>query len=277
MLQNNENTNNDVKLAQKYLLVLLKYLHNLCTSHNIKYSLESGTLLGAVREKGFIPWDDDADISLVRSEYDRLINILKTEKLPDDIGIYFPEDESEFFDFSARLYYKGEKVRGGGDIDSHYNAVYTYANCDLFVMDNIPSDTFGQKLYILLQRIVYGLAMSKRHKITIKKFKTLEKIAISILSTIGKLFSLKTICKIHHFFSTLYKNKNTGLLYCSSWSPEYAHLIYKNSSYEKVHLTEFEDTKFYIIDDYDEPLTLCYGNWREPVKTPGHDTTISNM
>ena len=61
-------------------LDILNYLHELCEEHEIKYFIDFGTLLGAVRHKGFIPWDDDTDISLARDEFEKLYEILKNEK-----------------------------------------------------------------------------------------------------------------------------------------------------------------------------------------------------
>ena len=272
-----QNEDNYVALCQECLLKLLKYFHNLCSKHNIKYTLEAGTLLGAVREKGFIPWDDDADVSLVRKEYDKLLSVLKSEELPHYIGVYSPEDKKEFFDFTVRIYYKGKKIRTDDVTSSHYDALYSFATLDIFVMDNIPKAKLSRSFYILLQKFAYGLAMSKRHKITIKKYSLFEKLAISIFSTIGNLLTLKTICNLHERFSKMYKDKNTGLLYCTTWSPIFSTCTYDSKYYDFVHLTSFCDTKLYVIDHFDEVLTIGYGDWKTPVKTHDHNNTVENI
>lgn len=59
---------------------MLRYIDDICKSHNISYWLSSGTLLGAVRHGGFIPWDDDLDIEMLRPDYERLIEILKKQQ-----------------------------------------------------------------------------------------------------------------------------------------------------------------------------------------------------
>lgn len=69
------------------LLILLEEIHNICMQNDIKYSIHGGTLLGAIREKGFIPWDDDADIAMMRREYDKLCVLLKESKIPSNITV----------------------------------------------------------------------------------------------------------------------------------------------------------------------------------------------
>lgn len=277
MEQNTKNVDKNIALCHECLLSLLKYFHTLCISNNIKYTLEAGTMLGAAREKGFIPWDDDADVSLVRNEYNKLIDILKNETLPDEIGLYFPEEKNDFFDFTARLYYKAKKIRSDEETTNHYDALYSYATLDIFVMDNIPKNAIKKNVYILLQKFTYGLAMSKRHKITAKKYAIHERIAVFFLSFIGKFISLKSICNLHNKFSILYQNQDTGLLYCTTWSPIFSTYTYDSNYYKTYHLTPFEDTEFYIIDAYDEVLTIGYGDWRKPVKTHDHNNVIQNI
>ena len=63
-------------------LEVLQYVHNFCQEHNIKYSLAYGTLLGAVRHGGYIPWDDDIDIAMLRDEYERFAKEFNSEKGP---------------------------------------------------------------------------------------------------------------------------------------------------------------------------------------------------
>ena len=83
--------------VHKYTLEILDFVDKICEENNINYTLDCGTLIGAIRHKGFIPWDDDADISLTRNDYDKLLRVLKNMNLPENIGLYLPENENYFF------------------------------------------------------------------------------------------------------------------------------------------------------------------------------------
>lgn len=268
---------NKIKICQSYLLKLLKYFHSLCEKHNIKYTLEAGTLIGAVRDKGFIPWDDDADVSLVRDEYDKLITALKTENLPPEIGIYYPEEKKEFLDFNLRFYLKDIDIRDDEYSVNQYDGVFMHPTLDVFIFDYIPSMPIAKRLFVLRLQIIFGLAMSKRHDIKYNKYSTIEKIAIYFLSKIGKLFSIKTLCQLYEKAAKRYLKNKTDYLYCTGWDPKFPGWIYHRNIYEKVHLTEYEDTKLYIIDEYDKALEIGYGDWKTPAKTHDHSNHIKNL
>ena len=67
----------DIKEVHNKLLEILIEFDRICRLHQIKYSLEGGTLLGAIKYKGFVPWDDDIDVIMERKEYERFLSILR--------------------------------------------------------------------------------------------------------------------------------------------------------------------------------------------------------
>ncbi|MDR1645963.1 MAG: LicD family protein [Tannerellaceae bacterium] len=84
-----------LRQAQLVLLRMLKIVDDICRRHQIAYWLCSGTLLGAVRHKGFIPWDDDLDICMLRDDYERFIQIAKVE-FPDDMALQTRETDPDY-------------------------------------------------------------------------------------------------------------------------------------------------------------------------------------
>ena len=77
------------------MLEILVEIHRICVENNITYWLEAGTLLGAIRHKGFIPWDDDCDISMPRKDYERFLQIAQ-EKLPETMFLQTKETDKEY-------------------------------------------------------------------------------------------------------------------------------------------------------------------------------------
>ncbi len=86
---------------QKHLYVLYKEVDELCRKHNIDYQLAGGTLIGAIRHRGFIPWDDDMDITMTRNNWEKFVQVCKTE-LPDDRILECQELNHNFHNVIAR-------------------------------------------------------------------------------------------------------------------------------------------------------------------------------
>ncbi len=120
---------------QAVLLELLIELDRVCRSHGIEYTLSGGTLLGAVRHGGFIPWDDDADIVMLRCEYEKFREACKTDL--DASRFYFQDDTTEpeyrrGFGRLRRLH--SEFVRCGQEHLKMRTGIFL----DIFPRDNIP-------------------------------------------------------------------------------------------------------------------------------------------
>ena len=75
---------NSLNETQAVMLDMLKWFHSFCEKQHISYYIVGGTMLGAIRHKGFIPWDDDIDVGIPRKDFDRLINNKKIEDIAYD-------------------------------------------------------------------------------------------------------------------------------------------------------------------------------------------------
>lgn len=115
-------------------LNILKYVDKICKENDIRYSLAGGTLLGAIRHKGFIPWDDDIDIILVRPEYERLIKILNTESV---YRLIIPETEDYWQPF-AKLVDPSTIMELNDKYETNIPNLGVYI--DIFAVDGCPDD-----------------------------------------------------------------------------------------------------------------------------------------
>ena len=102
----------NLEAIQKAGLVLLKEFDRVCKKNNIEYFMCGGTLLGAVRHHGFIPWDDDVDVILTRDQFDRLTSLPATEWGEQFRFVNYDMFSKEhFFDTLGHLFYIGEDIR----------------------------------------------------------------------------------------------------------------------------------------------------------------------
>jgi len=135
----------DNKLRQLQLtqLELLKIFDRVCRKYDIKYSLYAGSLLGAVRHQGFIPWDDDLDVCMARSEYDRFIQAWEQEP-PEGYVLQNKENAPDFWqsfskirkDHTTFMMYETEKGK-----------FHTGIFLDIFPIDRIPNGKLNRMMF----------------------------------------------------------------------------------------------------------------------------------
>jgi len=118
---------------------LLSAVDKICQQENLRYSLGGGTLLGAVRHKGFIPWDDDIDIMMPRPDYEALISYCLTHDTPFEIRSF--ETDKSYVDMSAKIYnpdtvLEDDNIVGGSSIG---------VNIDVFPIDGLGDDYMAAK------------------------------------------------------------------------------------------------------------------------------------
>uniref|UniRef100_UPI0040483500 LicD family protein n=1 Tax=Polaribacter sp. TaxID=1920175 RepID=UPI0040483500 len=147
----------NVKEVQSHLLVGLKYIHQLCIENNIDYYLIAGSALGAERHSGFIPWDDDVDLGLLRDDYNKLISLLIADKDPR----YFLQDNSTETDYC--LAYAKLRINNTIYKEKYYQHVDIHhgLSIDIFPFDKVGDNQFKSKLKYFFIKIIQVLILVK--------------------------------------------------------------------------------------------------------------------
>ena len=146
---------------KRFWAASIEVLHTVKTiaeKHNLTLYADFGTLLGVIRHGGFIPWDDDIDVSMLRSEYDQLMRILPKELPPgyivyDHLGNNVPNAPKAFVANSAR-------IETSPSFLEHYHGCPLITGIDIFPIDTVPDDKGTWDTQRTLYNIVYDAALS---------------------------------------------------------------------------------------------------------------------
>ena len=159
----------NLEKAHRINRILMRKLHSVCEEYGITYYYDSGSLIGAVRHKDFIPWDDDIDIAFTREEFKKLKEVPK-EAWGEDFELVEVKDlvKDAFFDFPARLVYLGESVplQSFDKVKGHVVKKYEDKMVlDCFILDNAYDSAFKQLILRMRLTFIYGQCMGHRDSI----------------------------------------------------------------------------------------------------------------
>lgn len=263
----------DIKKIQRIELEILLEFDRICKKYDIKYQLFAGTLLGAIRHRGFIPWDDDIDVCMLRSEYNRFLSVVDDELASE----YFFQS----YETDPNYMNKFPKIRKNGtlfmeklvrDLDMHHGFYI-----DIFPFDNIELDTirgkhqiwslrtidslFKYRLKERYQKLEPGFGRSKaKFKYDLIKFLPISKTSIEnwILKKMTKFNDKET-----EYIADL-ANPSAGVL---------ENFMMRRETIEDSIDWEFDGYKFPVPRAYDEVLTRAYGDYMTPpdIKVSHHD------
>lgn len=257
------------ELQKEMARVLLK----VCDENGLRVWAGYGTLLGCVRHKGFIPWDDDMDFVMMRDDYDKLRNLISTDEVEIPVGSPVSFDIDRIDVTKLRRY-------GTSMIMPHFkltNDINQSVWVDVFCLDKMPSDEMNfaksyKKLRSLLRIEANAMQMSyATSKGAVSKVWHLFcKCYIKLITTKGIRNKMQVIIDNA---KKQYDEQNDGmianiLLYARAAQYKSYDKIkkYKAEWFKETVLLPFDEMELPCPKEYEQVLTCEYGNWRTPVK-----------
>ena len=243
----------DGKLSavQSVLLGFLKEVDRICRKHGVKYFLGGGTLLGAVRHKGFIPWDDDADVMMLREDYEKFLSVLPKE-LPSYITDQNTEPDSHFAFTKLRLDDTVLSTEFSARFDIH-NGVFL----DVLAQDKTSDKKLARKIHMKLTAQLRWLVLNKWRKTPMDAN---NRFVSFIGDVIKAIMPLKALESMQNRMMTRYRGKQTQYLY-DSMGRNVERGAYPIEWLDEAVYVDFEDTKLPIPKKWEEYLTYLYGDY----------------
>lgn len=236
-----------LKEHQAVLLGLLKEFDSVCKRNNIEYILFAGSALGAVRHKGFIPWDDDLDIALLRKDYDKLMS-LELSQWGKEFFL-----QKEFSDHWP-LHFSKLRKNNTTCLEKYHpkdNEIHQGIYIDVFPIDNASNNKFIRKLQFYSSRIVIAKTKFAQGYDTNSIIKKLVMFGCRILPL-----------KPFHKLATMKNNHNTKNVHSFfGGSINYRKGVFPKYWFEKKISVPFEDMKVPITEYFDDMLTQQYGDY----------------
>ena len=252
----------DLKKLHEVQQEILDEIVRICKKNNLIYFLVGGTLLGAVRHKGFIPWDDDLDIGMPRKDYEKLLEIL-----PKELNEKYLVDNKET---NKKYYLVFTKIRKKDTIfEENTQIKYTGPKgiwIDIFPFDD--SKNTKNKMVAIQRRVYYFFRAITLYKNKMYADNIIKKI-------VGKLLFLSNHCllSIQDKIIRLQNNKNGKAMINLASTYDYKRELFNKDAFFPVKELEFEGKLYNVPNDYDKVLSQVFGDY---MKLPPKEQQVTH-
>ena len=235
--------------VQDIIYEIFVEFNRICRKHGIKYSMEGGTLLGAVKYQNFVPWDDDIDVIMLRSDYEKFLAVAQNE-LNKKYFLQSYHNVKEFPLNYAKLCYLGAEIL---DYDySHLSNMCHGIFMDIFPIDEVKPKTLRKHCSCVG---VFTGARKKKLEVNMGKIPIVKSAIYKLLSLMPMRFLIKRVDS----FCKKYNGQETGFRY-EICNPNRKFKPLPAEIYEEFTELQFRDEKFLAVKEYDTFLRSRFGD-----------------
>lgn len=272
----------DMKRLWAAEIEVLMEIDRICKKYHISYYADFGTLLGAVRHNGFIPWDDDLDIVMMRNDYMKFLNVAGEELKPPFICANIYRSETWPTPFARVMNGIGINL-DQRFLDRFHGCPYS-AGADIFILDNMPESE--NEFYVMTGLV--ALAKGLRTALNKKNLSVKKEDIMSVEEIEGHLCQIEEICNVkidrkkdikHQLLriidgiGTLNGNNQSDEVFDIDFISQanYYYAGHKRVWYQEAMEFPFENIMIPVPVGYDEILQQEFGEYLKPVKDSTHD------
>lgn len=232
----------------------------ICEKYNINYFLIAGTLLGAVRHQGFIPWDDDLDIGMLRVDYDKFIEVCKRE-LADNYFLQTWDTDPNFGLPIAKIRLKGTKyIEKNSENVKMENGIFV----DIFPFDNVPENKLKRRVQRNLLYILKRMILIKLSYVLWEDNQRLKKIIYTFIKIVTVLFPLRVLKCLSQYLMEKYNGSITTKVVALGGAYGYEKETIYKCWLDDLEEIKFENELFLAPKKADQYLSYFYGDYMTP-------------
>lgn len=240
-------------------LEILDEIRRVADLIGVRYFLLAGTMLGAARKSDFIPWDDDADVGMLRADYEKFI-AQAPKYLGEKFELVFPEDYHGFYDMIAKVTYRNSRLHDPGEEDAFYGGMNARISVDLYILDAAAPGrvTFAWQIFRL--KMVYGMMMRYRYQVKGVKYSLLEHAQVLVLTTMGHFRKLPSLRREYGKLCRKYEQSaKSSQLFVSNSVLQKIHVRYEKTWFDGMTELKIRNHAYAVPTEYEAILQARYG------------------